>query len=65
MGGGWQALVAYINLGSYYIFGLPLGFILGYVAKLGAKVKLSLLSVSLASLFDMLILGTQSSPGNH
>uniref|UniRef100_A0A3Q7GQI9 Protein DETOXIFICATION n=1 Tax=Solanum lycopersicum TaxID=4081 RepID=A0A3Q7GQI9_SOLLC len=37
VGGGWQALVAYINLGSYYIFGLPLGFILGYVAKLGAK----------------------------
>ncbi|XP_059298836.1 protein DETOXIFICATION 35-like [Lycium ferocissimum] len=37
VGGGWQALVAYINLGSYYIFGLPLGFILGYVANLGAK----------------------------
>ncbi|KAK4718447.1 hypothetical protein R3W88_016785 [Solanum pinnatisectum] len=37
VGGGWQALVAYINLGCYYIFGLPLGFILGYVAKLGAK----------------------------
>ncbi|CAN4101427.1 unnamed protein product [Withania somnifera] len=37
VGGGWQALVAYINLGCYYIFGLPLGFILGYVAKFGAK----------------------------
>nr|GMC93048.1 protein DETOXIFICATION 35-like [Ipomoea batatas] len=35
VGGGWQALVAYINLGSYYIFGLPLGFVLGYVANLG------------------------------
>ncbi|VFQ77604.1 unnamed protein product [Cuscuta campestris] len=35
VGGGWQALVAYINLGSYYIFGLPLGFVLGYVAKFG------------------------------
>ncbi|KAA8533690.1 hypothetical protein F0562_031207 [Nyssa sinensis] len=35
IGGGWQALVAYINLGSYYIFGLPLGFLLGYKADLG------------------------------
>ncbi|KAK9292117.1 hypothetical protein L1049_020075 [Liquidambar formosana] len=33
--GGWQALVAYINLGCYYIFGLPLGFLLGYKANLG------------------------------
>ncbi|CAH9059320.1 unnamed protein product [Cuscuta epithymum] len=35
VGGGWQALVAYINLGCYYIFGLPFGFILGYVANYG------------------------------
>lgn len=35
IGGGWQALVAYINLGCYYVFGLPLGCILGYVAHLG------------------------------
>lgn len=37
VGGGWQALVAYINLGSYYIFGLPLGYLLGYTAKLGVQ----------------------------
>uniref|UniRef100_A0A5B7AZG7 Protein DETOXIFICATION n=2 Tax=Davidia involucrata TaxID=16924 RepID=A0A5B7AZG7_DAVIN len=35
IGGGWQALVAYINLGCYYVFGLPLGFLLGYKADLG------------------------------
>ncbi|KAF3973101.1 hypothetical protein ACB098_12G055600 [Castanea mollissima] len=35
VGGGWQALVAYINLGSYYIFGLPFGYLLGYKANLG------------------------------
>ncbi|KAJ8752883.1 hypothetical protein K2173_008618 [Erythroxylum novogranatense] len=35
VGAGWQALVAYINVGCYYIFGLPLGFLLGYRAKLG------------------------------
>ncbi|KAH9646885.1 protein DETOXIFICATION 35 [Citrus sinensis] len=38
IGGGWQALVAYINIGSYYIFGLPLGYLLGYRAKLGVTV---------------------------
>lgn len=38
IGAGWQALVAYINLGCYYIFGLPLGIVLGYVAKFGVKV---------------------------
>ncbi|XP_070025972.1 protein DETOXIFICATION 35-like [Nicotiana sylvestris] len=37
IGGGWQALVAYINLGCYYLFGLPLGYVLGYVAKMGTK----------------------------
>ncbi|KAI4351682.1 hypothetical protein L6164_006018 [Bauhinia variegata] len=37
IGGGWQALVAYINIASYYIFGLPLGYLLGYKANLGVK----------------------------
>ncbi|KAK2653941.1 hypothetical protein Ddye_013797 [Dipteronia dyeriana] len=36
IGGGWQALVAaYINIGSYYIFGLLFGYILGYIENLG------------------------------
>lgn len=35
VGAGWQALVAYINFGCYYIFGLPLGFVMGYIAKWG------------------------------
>nr|CAB3489861.1 unnamed protein product [Digitaria exilis] len=35
VGGGWQGLVAYINLGCYYAFGLPLGYILGYQLKFG------------------------------
>ncbi|KAK7343705.1 hypothetical protein VNO77_12664 [Canavalia gladiata] len=37
VGGGWQALVAYINLGCYYLLGLPLGFLLGYKANLGVE----------------------------
>ncbi|XP_051143437.1 protein DETOXIFICATION 35-like [Andrographis paniculata] len=35
IGGGWQGIVAYINLGCYYIFGLPLGYLLGYTARGG------------------------------
>ncbi|CAL5000505.1 unnamed protein product [Urochloa decumbens] len=35
VGGGWQGLVAYINLGCYYIFGLPLGYLLGYYFNFG------------------------------
>ncbi|XP_022887086.1 protein DETOXIFICATION 35-like [Olea europaea var. sylvestris] len=35
IGGGWQALVAYINLACYYVFGLPFGYFLGYVANFG------------------------------
>jgi MATE family multidrug resistance protein len=39
VGAGWQALVAYVNLGCYYIIGLPLGFLIGWVFKLGVKVS--------------------------
>ncbi|KAH9303391.1 hypothetical protein KI387_014974, partial [Taxus chinensis] len=37
IGCGWQSFVACVNLVSYYIVGLPVGIILGFVAKLGAK----------------------------
>ncbi|XP_044491602.1 protein DETOXIFICATION 29-like [Mangifera indica] len=30
IGAGWQAVVAYVNIGCYYVFGIPLGLILGY-----------------------------------
>uniref|UniRef100_A0A803KTB6 Protein DETOXIFICATION n=1 Tax=Chenopodium quinoa TaxID=63459 RepID=A0A803KTB6_CHEQI len=35
VGLGWQATVANINLACYYAFGIPLGYILGYVAHFG------------------------------
>ncbi|CAL1404897.1 unnamed protein product [Linum trigynum] len=35
IGAGWQGLVAYINIFCYYVFGLPLGFLLGYKFNLG------------------------------
>lgn len=37
VGAGWQALVAYVNIGCYYIVGVPLGILLGYKFNLGAK----------------------------
>ncbi|GKV53665.1 hypothetical protein SLEP1_g60182, partial [Rubroshorea leprosula] len=37
VGAGRQAIVAYINIGSYYVIGVPLGAVLGYVAKLEVK----------------------------
>lgn len=34
IGAGWQSLVAFINIGCYYLIGLPIGAILGFIAKL-------------------------------
>lgn len=38
VGSGWQASVAYINLGCYYIIGVPLGVLMGWVFNLGVMV---------------------------
>ncbi|GLJ41651.1 hypothetical protein SUGI_0862020 [Cryptomeria japonica] len=37
VGGGWQGLIAYVNVGCYYVIGLPLGLLMGYKFDLGAK----------------------------
>ncbi|KAF8722297.1 hypothetical protein HU200_022610 [Digitaria exilis] len=36
VGCGWQAFVAYVNVGCYYIVGVPLGCLLGFYFDLGA-----------------------------
>lgn len=41
VGAGWQAIVAYINIGCYYVVGLPLGIVLGFVVDFGAVVSYS------------------------
>lgn len=38
VGCGWQAFVAYVNVGCYYVVGVPLGILLGFYFNLGAKV---------------------------
>ncbi|ERN13765.1 hypothetical protein AMTR_s00049p00189210, partial [Amborella trichopoda] len=35
IGVGWQTLVAYVNIGCYYFFGIPLGLLLGYKLDFG------------------------------
>jgi len=35
VGSGWQALVAYVNVGSYYLIGVPLGILLGWPLHFG------------------------------
>ncbi|CAN1199198.1 Protein DETOXIFICATION 40 [Linum perenne] len=37
VGCGWQAFVAYVNVGCYYIIGVPAGALLGFTFNLGAK----------------------------
>ncbi|XP_047148071.1 protein DETOXIFICATION 40-like [Vigna umbellata] len=37
VGCGWQAFVAYVNVGCYYGVGLPLGAVLGFYFDYGAK----------------------------
>ncbi|KAF2615596.1 hypothetical protein F2Q70_00013255 [Brassica cretica] len=37
VGCGWQAFVAYVNVGCYYIVGIPVGCILGFTFNFQAK----------------------------
>uniref|UniRef100_A0A0A9GUS1 Protein DETOXIFICATION n=1 Tax=Arundo donax TaxID=35708 RepID=A0A0A9GUS1_ARUDO len=39
VGCGWQAFVAYVNVGCYYIVGIPLGCLLGFYFELGATFR--------------------------
>ncbi|KAB1199502.1 Protein TRANSPARENT TESTA 12 [Morella rubra] len=41
VGCGWQAFVAYVNVGCYYVVGIPLGCLLGFKFGLGAKVEMA------------------------
>lgn len=37
VGCGWQTFVAYVNVGCYYLVGIPLGSLLGFYFDLGVK----------------------------
>jgi MATE family multidrug resistance protein len=53
VGCGWQAMVAYINIGCYYFIGIPLGVLLGFKFDFGIKVILILMNM--LSRFKLLI----------
>nr|VDD07689.1 unnamed protein product [Brassica rapa] len=35
VGAGWQAVVAYVNIACYYLFGIPFGLLLGFKLEYG------------------------------
>ncbi|KAK7290706.1 hypothetical protein RIF29_05309 [Crotalaria pallida] len=37
IGAGWQSIVAYVNIGCYYVIGIPIGVVLGHVINLQVK----------------------------
>lgn len=39
VGSGWQSAVAYVNIGSYYLIGVPMGVLLGWLFNLGVLVR--------------------------
>ncbi|KAK3023244.1 hypothetical protein RJ639_044410 [Escallonia herrerae] len=39
VGSGWQAWVAYVNLGCYYLVGIPIGIVMGWVFNLGVEAE--------------------------
>lgn len=38
IGAGWQVRVAYLSVGSYFLFGLPIGALMAYKFDMGLKV---------------------------
>jgi len=38
IGAGWQSTVAYVNIGCYYIIGIPVGIVLGNIIHWQVKV---------------------------
>ncbi|MBA0797058.1 hypothetical protein Gohar_007781, partial [Gossypium harknessii] len=37
IGAGWQSSVAWVNIASYYLIGIPIGVVLGYVFNMEVK----------------------------
>ncbi|KAK2642782.1 hypothetical protein Ddye_024545 [Dipteronia dyeriana] len=37
VGAGWQSIVAYVNIASYYLIGIPIGVVLGYAIHMEVK----------------------------
>ncbi|KAF8022878.1 hypothetical protein BT93_F0404 [Corymbia citriodora subsp. variegata] len=55
VGAGWQSIVAYINIGCYYIIGLPAGILLGFKFGFGAMGSQCPISLLQSICFPILI----------
>jgi len=40
-GCGWQKIGAFVNLGSYYLVGIPAAIVFAFVLHIGGKVKIN------------------------
>ena len=58
-GCGWQKIGAFVNLGSYYIVGVPFGILLAFVFHIGGKVKTMIMMKTYHSSLDLIIQNTQ------
>ncbi|XP_076960733.1 protein DETOXIFICATION 14-like [Bidens hawaiensis] len=57
-GSGWQGIGAYINLGSYYLVGIPMAIVLGFVCHLKGKGLWSGLTIGIVTQCILLTLVT-------
>ena len=49
-------MVAYINIACYYVIGVPLGYLLGYVADLGVMVVYNFFSLGLIAFMEYYVM---------
>ena len=59
IGSGWQAIVAYVNLATYYVIGLPIGCVLGFKTSLGVAVSSINLFLSLNNVAKNFLVGSK------
>ncbi|KAG8649900.1 hypothetical protein MANES_08G150400v8 [Manihot esculenta] len=62
VGAGRQSMVAYVNMSSYYIVGVPIGVVLGYVAHL--QIKGIWIGMTIGVVLQVLLLGYFTSKTN-
>ncbi|KAK1397367.1 Protein DETOXIFICATION [Heracleum sosnowskyi] len=57
VGAGWQSTVAYVNIACYYLIGIPVGVVLGYILELQVKgVWIGMLLGTLIQTFALMII---------
>ena len=60
VGAGWQCIVAYVNITCYYLIGIPVGVVLGYVLQFQVKVSFFIFHLKF---FDMWVQNTNQAAG--